>query len=119
MKNMRIYHLYLFEPLKNYEMLSVNRSKVFKILKSSGTSGSKLSQIFLDKKTSEVQQRSLMNISKNFLGNDRKPTLIVDSKNILKSKKIDAILGFSIYAKDMVFLLNENNEIDYEVLENS
>ena len=107
---------------KNYEMLSVNRSKVFKILKSSGTSGSKLSQIFLDKKTSEVQQRSLMNISKNFLGNDRKPTLIVDSKNILKSKKefsarAAAILGFSIYAKDMVFLLNENNEIDYEVLE--
>jgi phenylacetate-coenzyme A ligase PaaK-like adenylate-forming protein len=107
---------------KNYEMLSVNRNKIFKILKSSGTSGSKLSQIFLDKKTSELQQRSLMNISKNFIGNDRKPMLVIDCQNILKNKKkfsarAAAILGFSMYAKDMVFLLNENNEIDYEVLE--
>ena len=47
-----------------------------------------------------------MNISKNFR-NDRKPTLIVDSKNILKSKKEFSaratILGFSIYAKDWYF----------------
>jgi len=107
---------------KNYEMLSVNRNKIFKILKSSGTSGSRLSQIFLDKKTSEVQQRSLMNISKNFIGNDRKPMLLIDSKSVLRSQKefsarAAAILGFSMYAKDMVFLLNENNEIDYDVLE--
>ena len=106
---------------KNFEMLSTSRSKIYKILRSSGTSGTKLSQIFLDKKTSEIQQRSLMNISKDFIGSDRHPMLIIDSPKVIKKQKefsarAAAILGFSIYAKDMTFLLNEKNEINYDIL---
>ena len=102
-------------------MLSTSRSKIYKILRSSGTSGTKLSQIFLDKKTSEIQQRSLMNISKDFIGSDRHPMLIIDSPKVIKKQKefsarAAAILGFSIYAKDMTFLLNEKNEINYDIL---
>ena len=105
---------------KELNLSSVNKNNKFKVLVSSGTSGKK-SEIVLDKETANLQQEALINISQNFFGKNRMPMIIVDSQNIFKNRKnfsarTAAILGFSIFASEKIFLLNEKNEINFEKL---
>jgi len=106
---------------KQYELKSVNKKKIFKTLLSSGTSGTGNSKIFLDKKTSKLQTKILSKIMQSILGKFRLPMLILDKKpsNFDRYKfnaKMAAIYGFSIFGKDHFYILNENNEIDYDNL---
>jgi hypothetical protein len=106
---------------KQVDLCSVKKSERFKTLTSSGTSGEK-SKIILDKKTASLQQEALLKISKNFLGNDRLPMIIVDNEKILSNKKLfsargAAILGFSIFGKEKCFILNEKLELDKKKLD--
>ncbi len=103
---------------KNHELKSVKNQKVIRILRSSGTTGSLPSKIFLDKKNSLNQIKVLNKIIKDVLGEKRLPMLIVDKKvNILNNNemtaRLAAINGFSIFGYDHTYLLNENEEIDY------
>ena len=50
------------EIFKNYSLKSIKENKVYKILKSSGTSGQIPSKIFLDKENSNVQSKVLVKI---------------------------------------------------------
>ena len=105
---------------KELNLSSVNKNNIFKVLVSSGTSGKK-SEIVLDKKTANLQKESLVNISQNFLGKERMPMIIVDNQNIFKNKnkfsaRAAAILGFSIFANERLFLINDNNKINLEKL---
>ena len=106
---------------KDVELKSVKENKVIKILRSSGTTNQRTSKIFLDKKNSQDQSKALNVIIKNLLGQERLPMLIIDKKPHQKERsninaKMAAINGFSIFGKDHLFLLNENNEIGYENL---
>ena len=98
-----------------------NRSEVFKILHSSGTSGN-ISKIFLDKFNAHSQSKALNKIMSEFLRKERLPMLIVDEKIKYNKNefnaKIAAIVGFSIFGKNHHYLLNEKNEINYEGLNN-
>ena len=106
---------------KEYELKSIKKKEVFKILNSSGTSGQKVSKIFLDKETSLMQTKALTKIMENYIGKKRLPMIIMDNKNVLKNRKAFSargagILGFSIFGKEKIYLFHENMKIDYEPL---
>ena len=108
---------------KEIELKSISRKKIFKILLSSGTTGSKPSKIHLDKENAHNQVRILQKIMATVLGNKRLPMLIIDqnpkmlSRSILNAR-LTAIYGFSLFGKNHTYLLNEQGKINYNLLNN-
>lgn len=116
-----------FPPLpvrlfKDYELKSCKDDEVIKTLTSSGTTSQKVSKIFLDKVTSTYQTRALVKIMQEYLGKQRLPMLIIDTKSILKNRKMFSargagILGLSNFGRKHTYALDENMEIDFDVIE--
>lgn len=111
------------ELFKRYSLKSINKNKIYKILNSSGTSGQQTSKIFLDKATSNLQTKVLIKIINSLIGSDRLPMIIVDSERIFKntisySARVAGILGFSIFATEKIFLLNDDMTINFDKLIN-
>jgi len=106
---------------KELDLVSVSKNNVIKTLFSSGTSGAGRSKIFLDKTNSKNQIRTLKSIMTKFLGKERLPMLIIDKdpqsniKNNFTARSA-AIYGFSIFGKKYTYLLDENNQINYNLL---
>ena len=74
---------------KEVELKSVPKKNIFKILYSSGTSGSKRSKIFLDKDNARTQTLVLNEIVSKIIGKKRLPMLIIDEKkNFLTQKNL-------------------------------
>lgn len=111
---------YPFIPVrlfKKYDLLSVPKTRVTKIMTSSGTTGQQVSKIYLDKTNSINQIKILSKIVSSFIGNKRIPLLIIDSKTILKNRNLYSargagITGFSMFGRNVTYALNENMEID-------
>ena len=104
---------------KEMELMSVERSAVFKTMTSSGTTGQAVSRIFLDKITAANQQKTLVKIVSSFTGSARMPMLIIDCPSVVKDRaKFSArgagILGFSIFGADRTYALHDNMELDLE-----
>lgn len=107
---------------KELELLSIDRADVRKTLTSSGTSGQIPSKIFLDAETATNQTRVLSKIMSSFIGKKRIPMLIIDSKSVLKdrnsfSARGAGILGFSMFGYDVHYLLDDDFNLDFELLE--
>jgi len=107
---------------KNYELKSCKDEEVIKTLISSGTTSQRVSKIFLDKETSILQTKALVKIMQNYLGKKRLPMLIIDTKSILKNRKMFSargagILGLSNFGRKHTYALDENMEIDFDVIE--
>ncbi len=115
---------YPFLPVrlfKDYELMSVEKENVIKTMTSSGTTGQRVSKIFLDKETSLNQSKALIKITSEFLGKKRLPMLIIDSKSVIKNRKLFSargagILGFSMLGYDTTYALDENMELDFDVV---
>jgi phenylacetate-coenzyme A ligase PaaK-like adenylate-forming protein len=106
---------------KEAEMKSIQDDEIFKIMKSSGTSGQNQSKIYLDKETAVRQQKVLLRLLEDFIGNKRLPMLVVDSKSVIADRKLfttrgATIMGLDFAAKKMVFALNDDMELDEQVL---
>ena len=106
---------------KNFDLYSVSKKKIIKTLVSSGTSGQKLSKIYLDRFNAENQLRVLKNILETILGKDRLPMLIIDKNPKLLdrttfSARLAAIYGFSFFGKNHCYLLKQNGDVDYKSL---
>jgi Coenzyme F390 synthetase len=104
---------------KDLELKSVTEEDTFKILTSSGTTGQKVSKIYLDKKTSANQQKTLVKIVSDLTGKTRLPMLIIDCPSVLKNRSMFSargagILGFSIFGSDRMFALDDDMNIDVE-----
>lgn len=107
---------------KNHELLSIPRAEVFKTMTSSGTSGQAVSKIFVDKETASNQQKALIKIMSNFIGNKRLPMLIIDSPNVVKDRNMFSargatILGLRMFGRDCIYALNENMELNLPMVE--
>ncbi len=105
------------------KLLSVLESEVVKTMTSSGTSGQKVSQIFVDRKTAGNQQKTLVKLVSSFTGSSRMPMLILDSPSVIKDRTLFSargagILGFSIFGKDRLYGLDENMHLDIQAVEN-
>ena len=106
---------------KKLDMHSVQSTKIIKILKSSGTSSSTPSKIYLDSTNSKNQTWVLSKIVENILGKKRLPMLIVDQnpKGVNRhsyNARIAAINGFSIFGKNITYVLNNKNQVDEHAL---
>lgn len=115
---------YPFLPVrlfKDYELCSVAKENVVKTMTSSGTTGQKVSKIFLDRETSANQTKVLAKITSDFLGKKRLPMLIIDTKAVVKNRKLFSargagILGFSMLGYDVTYALNEDMEMDFPTI---
>jgi phenylacetate-coenzyme A ligase PaaK-like adenylate-forming protein len=105
--------------LKELELRSIPENEIFKTLTSSGTSGQRVSKIFLDKETSINQQKVLTKIVTSITGNSRMPMIIIDCPSVLKDrKKFSArgagIVGFSIFGKNIIYALDDNMNLQVD-----
>lgn len=106
---------------KDFTLKSCNDEDVLKTLTSSGTSSQKVSKIYIDKETSAYQTKALVNIMQSYIGKKRLPMLIIDSKKILKNRKMFSargagILGLSNFGRKHTYVLDDEMNIDYTLL---
>nr|WP_253001609.1 acyl-protein synthetase [Dickeya oryzae] len=107
---------------KNLDLCSVDENEVIKTMTSSGTTGQQVSKIFLDKITASNQQRAFVKIVSNFTGASRLPLMIIDTPTVMKDRNLFSargagILGFSIFASDKIFCLDDAMNIDVDAIE--
>lgn len=108
---------------KELELKSVLPEEVVKTMTSSGTSGQRVSKIFLDKATSSNQQKVMVKIVSDFTGSGRMPMLILDCPSVVKNRKLFSargagILGFSMFGTDRTYAFrDEDMSLDVEKVE--
>ena len=107
---------------KELSLRSVPEDEVVKTMTSSGTSGQRVSRIYLDRVTASNQQKAMVKIVNEFTGSSRKPMIIVDCPSVVKDrKKFSArgtgILGFSVFGSKKLYALNDDMELDVEGME--
>ena len=106
---------------KELSLKSVPDEALHRTMTSSGTTGQQVSRIYLDRETSALQSKVLSRIMGEFLGKQRLPMLILDTAAVIKNRAMFSargagILGFSMFARDKAFALDENMELDVEGL---
>ncbi len=106
---------------KELSLRSVEEKDVVKTMTSSGTSGQRVSRIFLDKATAANQQKTMIRIVSDFIGSSRLPMIVIDSPSVLKdrasfSARGAGILGFSMFGSDRMFALNDDMSLNVDGL---
>lgn len=107
---------------KELSLKSVPQDEVVKTMTSSGTSGQRVSQIYLDRATASYQQKTMVKIVNEFTGSSRMPMIILDCPSVVKDRNMFSargagILGFSIFGAKKVYALNDDMQLDVEGLE--
>ena len=106
---------------KEYSLKSIPTEQVSKTMTSSGTTGQQVSNIYLDRMTSTNQTKVLTKIVSSYIGNKRMPMIILDTSALLKNRALFSargagILGFSIFASDKMYALDEEMNLNLEEL---
>lgn len=106
---------------KELELKSVPQASVVKTMTSSGTTGQKVSKIFLDRETASNQQKAMVKIVSDFTGSNRMPMIIIDCPSVIKNRAMFSargagILGFSIFGSKKIYALNDDMKLDVEKL---
>lgn len=102
---------------KDLELLSCTRNDVVKTLTSSGTTGQRVSRIFLDRTNASLQTRVLARILASVSGGLRLPMLIVDSPAVVRDRRLFSargagVLGFAMLGTDVTYALDERMRLD-------
>jgi len=102
---------------KNFDLKSVPDSEVAKVLTSSGTSGQKVSRIFVDAETARAQSAVLIKVAQHFLGKDRLPMVIVDHAGVVRdrssfSARGAGILGMAQFGIRPFYALRDDMTLD-------
>ena len=92
---------------KELELRSIPEGEVFKTITSSGTTGQRVSRIFLDGATSACQQQALCQIMSDLA------TAGPDLESVLSARGA-GILGFSIFGTRPCYALDEHMELDLD-----
>ncbi len=103
---------------KEFELKSIQDKDVYKIMRSSGTSGV-ASLIHLDRETAQLQTRTLIEIFGRAFGEGRFPMLIIDCpKTAVErtsfSARTAAINGFGMFSRGRCFALKDDLSLDLE-----
>lgn len=114
-----------FLPVRLFKELtlkSVLDEEVVKTMTSSGTTGQAVSKIYLDRKTSSNQQKTMVKIVNEFTGSSRMPMIILDCPSVVKNRTMFSargagILGFSIFGSKKIYALDDNMKLDVEGLQ--
>lgn len=99
---------------------SIAQEDVFKVLTSSGTTGSP-SRIFLDAVTAKLQTLALSQIVQSFIGKHRLPMLIIDTPSVIKDRRSlsargAGILGMLNFGRNHFYALNDDMSLDVDGL---
>lgn len=113
-----------FLPVQMFKLVdlkSVEEQNIIKTMTSSGTSGQRVSKIFLDRVTASNQQKTMVKIVSDYTGTSRMPMIIIDCPSVLKDRaKFSArgagILGFSIFGSKKMYALNDDMQLDVQAL---
>ncbi|BDG07091.1 LuxE/PaaK family acyltransferase [Anaeromyxobacter paludicola] len=106
---------------KSHRLSSVPESAVFKVMRSSGTTGQAPSQVVLDRETAELQSRALARIIGAVAGQGRLPMLIVERRDLLRRPEAGTargagVLGFMMAGRNHFFCLDEGYRLDVDGL---
>lgn len=106
---------------KEYELLSVPREEIKKVMTSSGTSGQQVSKIFLDTENVRSQSKVLTHLISSFIGKERLPMIVLDTKLVKKDRTMYSargagITGFSMYGRNIFYALDEEMRLDADGL---
>jgi hypothetical protein len=103
---------------KNFKLKSVADDRVYKVMTSSGTSG-QVSQIYLDKETSQLQSKKLVEIFADAFSKSRFPMLVIDAEATVSdrqkfSARTAAINGFGLFSRGRDFALKDDLSLDID-----
>lgn len=106
---------------KQYDLKSVPQESLYRTMTSSGTTGQQVSRIHLDRETSALQSKVLARIVGEFIGKQRLPMIVLDTSAVIKDRTMFSargagILGFSMFARDRIFALDEHMNLDVDGL---
>ena len=106
---------------KELDLKSVSQDDIVKTMTSSGTTGQRVSKIYLDRATSSNQQKAMVKIVNEFTGSSRMPMIILDCPSVLKDRaKFSArgagILGFSIFGAKKIYAFDDNMKLEVGAL---
>lgn len=101
---------------KETDIKSIPDDEVFKIMKSSGTTG-KPSKIYLDKYNAILQQKVMLRILGNYIGNKRLPMMIIDTPTVIKDRRMFSargatIIGLDFAARSKTFVVNDDMSLN-------
>ena len=105
---------------KEYELKSIG--DIAKTMTSSGTTGQKVSKIFVDSITAANQQKTMIKIVSDFIGKKRLPMIVLDSEAVLKDRNMFSargagILGFSIFASKRIFAFDKDMNLNIDAID--
>lgn len=107
---------------KEIDLKSIPEVNIFRTLTSSGTTGEKLSKIYLDKDAAKVQSQFLVQTLSEVIGKSRLPMLIIDSKAVTAGTSFSArgagVLGMMNLGRKHAFALDNDMKIDEEAVKN-
>lgn len=106
---------------KELDLKSVPDYEIVKTMTSSGTSGQRVSKIYLDRITSSNQQKTMVKIVSSFTGSERMPMIIIDCPSVIKDRNMFSargagILGFSIFGSKKIYALKDDMSLDIEAI---
>lgn len=104
---------------KELDLRSIPKEEIIKTMTSSGTSGQRVSKIYVGRKTAGYQQKALVKIVSSFTGSGRMPMVMIDCPSVVKDRNMFSargvgILGFSIFGKDKIYGLDDEMYLDVE-----
>lgn len=104
---------------KEYELMSVPREEIKKVMTSSGTTGQSVSKIFLDTKNVKAQSAVLTHLISTCMGKSRLPMIVLDTQLVKKNRRMysargTGITGFSIYGRDIFYALDDDMKLDLD-----
>lgn len=107
---------------KTQKLLSIPESEVFKVIRSSGTTGTNPSQVFVDAATAKRQSQALVQTITELLGPKRLPMLIVDHAHVITERRSlnargAAIMGMLSFGRDVCYALNEDMSVNHASLQ--
>lgn len=107
---------------KELELVTNPSNSKIRSLASSGTSGQSTSKIFIDSYTSRLQTKVLAKIVSHYIGNRRIPMLVIDKPSTVQNRtqfsaRAAGIVGFSSFASQITFALNEDMSPDWNSIE--
>ena len=107
---------------KSHILKDIGDNEIFKTMTSSGTTGQKASQIYLDKENALLQQKVLLRILSDITGKSRKPMLIVDSPDVVTNRRLfsargAALMSISMMGRDVTYVLNTDMSLNLKALD--
>lgn len=106
---------------KSHHLRSIREQDIFKTLMSSGTTGQRPSQVFLDRETAQRQTFALARIMSTVLGPKRLPMILVEPDLRLADRskftaRSAGVLGMMNFGRDHFFCLDLSMKLNLEGL---